>query len=255
MTDLLLFAESLFFWHLVNYALSTDPIRDNQSHPENAEDAAQSWRPWLVGVGSRSLVAAILVIAVDGFRRTGFLLAGILFAGSVLLPIARRLIPVASLAEFELFANGVAALSLGWTCTHLHAGSGPLRFTRFDATQASAIFICAALFMYAIRGGSYLVRGLLEKAGGIPSPAVLTNEGYTHGRMIGQVERAIVVLIVMGGNLAALAFFFAAKGLIRSRELEERARVDYLLLGSLISFLIALVAGLVLQKTVAILWK
>jgi hypothetical protein len=54
-------------------------------------------------------------------------------------------------------------------------------------------------------------RGLLEKAGGIPSPAVLTNEGYTHGRMIGQVERAIVVLIVMGGSLGALAFFFAAK--------------------------------------------
>jgi hypothetical protein len=59
----------------------------------------------------------------------------------------------------------------------------------------------------------------------------------------------------MAGNLAALAFFFAAKGLIRSRELEERARVDYLLLGSLISFLIALAAGLILQKTVAILWK
>jgi hypothetical protein len=254
MTDLLLFAESLFIWQVVNYALSTDPIGDDRVHPEIA-DAAQSWRSWLVRVGCRSLAAAILVMAADGFRRTSFLLAGILFAGSVLLPIARRLIPVGSLAEFELLANGLAALSMGWVCAHLHAGAAPLRFTRFNANQASAIFICAALFVYAIRGGSYLVRGLLEKAGGIPSPAVLSNESYTHGRMIGQVERAIVLLIVMAGNLAALAFFFAATGLIRSRELEERTRVDYLLLGSLISFLIALAAGLILQKTVAILWK
>lgn len=86
-------------------------------------------------------------------------------------------------------------------------------------------------------------------------PAPVTAESYTHGRLIGQVERAIVILIVMAGNLQALAFFFAAKGLIRSRELDSRSRVDYLLLGSLSSFLIALAAGLVEQRTMAALWK
>ncbi|HEY1501032.1 MAG TPA: hypothetical protein VGF88_15755 [Acidobacteriaceae bacterium] len=97
------------------------------------------------------------------------------------------------------------------TVTHCHR-SAPLRFTRFDEAQASAIFICAALFIYAERDGSYLVRAAFwKRPAEFPSPAVLTNEGYTHGRMIGQVERAIVVLIVMGGNPGALAFFFAAK--------------------------------------------
>jgi hypothetical protein len=255
MPDLLLFAESLFIWQVVNYALSTDPVRDDKIHPEIAGDEARNWRSWLAGVASRSLAAAIFVIAARGFSRTSFLLAGSLFAGSILLPVARRLIPVVSLAEFELLANGLAVLFIWRVCAHLRAGSAPLWFTRLNSNQVSALFICAALFIYAIRGGSYLVRGILEKAGGILPPAVLTNESYTHGRIIGQVERAIVLLIVMAGNLQALAFFFAAKGLIRSRELEERARVDYLLLGSLISFLIALAVGLILQKTVAVLWK
>jgi len=254
MTDLLLFAESLFVWHLVNYALSTDPVRDDKIHPEITGDEARDWRSWLVGVGSRSLAAAILVMAAHGFGRTSFLLAGVLLAGSILLPVVRRLIPVASLAEFELLANGLAVLSIWRVCAYSHADSAPRWFT-FDSNQASALFICAALCIYAIRGGSYLVRGILEKAGGIPPPAILTNQGYTHGRIIGQVERAIVLLIVMAGNLQALAFFFAAKALIRSRELDERARVDYLLLGSLISFLVALAIGLILQKIVAVSWK
>lgn len=254
MTGSLLFAESLFIWYLVNYALSTDPIRDDKVHPEIAGTEAGNWRSWLAGVGSRSLAAAILVVAAQGLRRSSFLLASILLAGSILLPVVRRLIPVASLAEFELFANGLAALSMWLVCAHLHADSAALWFT-FDSNQASAFFICGALCIYAIRGGSYLVRGILEKAGGIPPPAILTNEGYTHGRIIGQVERAIVLLIVTAGNLQALAFFFAAKGLIRSRELDERARVDYLLLGSFISFLVALAIGLILQKIVAVSWK
>jgi hypothetical protein len=255
MTDWLLFAESLFVWHLVNYALSTDPVRDDKVHPEIVGDEVRDWRLWLAGVASRSLAAAILVVAAHGFGCTSFLLAGFLFAGSILLPVARRLIPVVSLAEFELLANGLAALFIWRVCAHLRAGPATPWLTGLNSSQVSAVFICAALFIYAIRGGSYLVRGILEKAGGIPPPAVLTNESYTHGRIIGQVERAIVLLIVMAGNLQALAFFFAAKGLIRSRELEDRARVDYLLLGSLISFLIALASGLILQKTVAVLWK
>ena len=69
------------------------------------------------------------------------------------------------------------------------------------------------------------------------------------------MERVIVVLIVMTGNYATLAFFFAAKGLIRSRELEERTLADYFLLGSPSSFLLALVAGMIMQNTIARLCK
>jgi hypothetical protein len=62
------------------------------------------------------------------------------------------------------------------------------------------------------------------------------------------------LLVVIGGNLQAPAFFFAAKGLIRSKELEQRARADYFLLGSLASFVVVLAAGLILQRVIGPLW-
>lgn len=69
-----------------------------------------------------------------------------------------------------------------------------------------------------------------------------------HGRLIGDVERVILALLVANGQFTSLAFFFAAKGLIRSKDLEVRAWADYLLLGSLSSFLIALVIGMLIAK-------
>lgn len=253
MPDLLLFAESLFIWQLVNYARY--PVCDDETPAERGKSSVRSGFSRLIDAGSRSLAAALLVLAADGFRRTGYLPAAIVFIGSLLLPAVRRRISAVSLAEFELVANALVALLLWFVCVHLHAGTVPLWLPRFNSNRMSALCICAALFIYAIRGGSYLVRGILAKAGGMLPPAPVTAESYTHGRLIGQVERAIVILIVMAGNLQALAFFFAAKGLIRSRELDSRSRVDYLLLGSLSSFLIALAAGLVEQRTMAALWK
>src|SRR5260370_15837566 len=108
-----------------------------------------------------------------------------------------------------------------------------------------------------IHGGDLFVRGILEKSGGLP--VLDESEGgaetYNHGKVIGQIERVIVVLIVMAGNLQALAFFFAAKGLIRSKELDRRPMADYFLLGSLSTFLLGLAGGLLLQRTITWLWK
>ena len=77
----------------------------------------------------------------------------------------------------------------------------------------------------------------------LPIDAVELN----HGRLIGNIERLILVLFVANGQYTALAFFFAAKGLIRSKDVERRAWADYLILGSLTSFLVAVVVGLLIQ--------
>jgi hypothetical protein len=86
-------------------------------------------------------------------------------------------------------------------------------------------------------------RTALELKGALPVDTIELN----HGRLIGNVERLILVLFVANGQYTALAFFFAAKGLIRSKDVERRAWADYLILGSLTSFLIAVVAGLLIQ--------
>jgi hypothetical protein len=254
--DNLLFAESLLAWLLANYAFSADPARDDvRGEPFGSVLRSR----WSIGVALRSTAVALVLAAFGRLGGVRLALAAVVLAGSILAPwIRRRLIRVEFLMEFELGINGAMALLLWVVCTRWPSAEPPVSLLQFNENQLSGICLCAALLLYMIHGGNFLVRGILKKAGGMPDadePGFESEESYAHGRMIGQIERIIVVLIVMGGNLQALAFFFAAKGLIRSKELERRARADYFLLGSLASFLVALAAGLILQKSLALLWR
>jgi hypothetical protein len=74
------------------------------------------------------------------------------------------------------------------------------------------------------------------------------------GRLIGNLERLLLTLVVAAGSYAALGFLVAAKGLIRSEELQERDFAEYFLVGSLCSVLIALCAGLVIRYALLTLW-
>jgi len=255
MTDPLLFSESLFCWQLANYAFYTDPVREDW---EARAGESRAKRRWFAGVLLRSAFAAIVLAGAGNFTGGQILLSAAVLGGSVLMPWARGFVPVRYLVEFELALNGLFVLVCWLGARRWGSPTGALWWLPFDHSRTSAILMGAAVLIYMVRGGNYLVRGILKKAGGLPDeeePTFETSEGYAHGRMIGQIERIIVVLIVMGGNLGALAFFFAAKGLVRSKELEKRTQADYFLLGSLASFLIALAGGLVLQKAVATLWR
>jgi len=253
MTNPLAFAESLLLWHLPNYAVCTDPVRETGQSTESALKPIE--RTWLLCVAIRSLAAAMLVAWIDRFSHGGLLLAGTALAGSLALPLVRRTIAPAMLAEFELAANLTFA-GIAWSVCTLSPGI-PSRFPQqWSADRLSVICIAAAILAFIVRGGGLFVRGILEKAGGLTiNDQRKPGDTAKHGEMIGNVERLIVVLIVMVGNLQALAFFFAAKGLIRSEELKERTVADYFLLGSLGSFPIALVCGLILQKTIDVLWR
>jgi hypothetical protein len=74
------------------------------------------------------------------------------------------------------------------------------------------------------------------------------------GRLIGNLERLVLTIVVAAGSYAALAFLVAAKGLIRSEDLRDRDFAEYFLIGSLASVLVALCAGLVMRFALSSLW-
>jgi len=74
------------------------------------------------------------------------------------------------------------------------------------------------------------------------------------GRLIGNLERLVLTIVVAAGSYAALAFLVAAKGLIRSEDLHDRDFAEYFLIGSLASVLVALCAGLVMRFALSTLW-
>ena len=255
MHDSLLFSESLLFWAVANYSYSSDPARDDEDPHRQTRWFGVSVPPSLV---TWSIGIAILLVLISGLGVQQFTVAAVVVIGSLTARWLRRtFVKVRNLMEFEIGLCVIATFLL-----HLITNAGVARLLpsfglALSRGQWSVLCTGAALLVYMIQGGNYIVRGILKRAGGMPDatePQFETREGYAHGRIIGQIERIIVVLVVMGGNLQALAFFFAAKGLIRSKELEERARADYFLLGSLASFVVGLCAGLILQQVIEHLW-
>jgi hypothetical protein len=257
----LLFAEVLLFWHVTNYLLSADPVRTK--HPFSFSRATAKRLSWFL---LRSAGAAVLTLAVAGWW-PGMVLAGTMFAGCVFLPVARWLwVPSQYAAELELAANVGFAAVAQFLIAHfgLRVQWGLISLLTSE-DLISAYTTAAALLIFVVRGGTLIVRGVLDRAGTMPPPELAASGlaaqdalemqrafpvdtiELNHGRLIGNVERLILVLFVANSQYTALAFFFAAKGLIRSKDVERRAWADYLILGSLTSFLVAVVAGLLIQ--------
>ena len=208
-----------------------------------------------------------MTMAVAG-KWPGLLLAGTMFIGCVTLPAARWLwVPTQYVPELEVAGNIGFAVLAQFLITHfdMQVRWGLFRLPASESL-ISAYTVAAALMIFVVRGGTLIVRGVLDRAGTMPPPEVAQPPSLSahsaldlqralpvdtvelnHGRLIGNIERLILVLFVANSQYTALAFFFAAKGLIRSKDVERRAWADYLILGSLTSFLVAVVAGLLIQ--------
>jgi len=98
----------------------------------------------------------------------------------------------------------------------------------------------------AIVCGGWVVRWVLQWAG--ISVDLKAGEALARrGMIIGYLERFIIVFAVAGGHYDALGFLVAAKGLIRSKELEEHERAEYFLVGTLASCAVGLVGGILVR--------
>ena len=67
------------------------------------------------------------------------------------------------------------------------------------------------------------------------------------GRMIGQLERALIFLFMLMDHVSAIGFLIAAKSIFRFGELRDRTNrmeAEYIIIGTLISFLWAIVLSL-----------
>ena len=62
------------------------------------------------------------------------------------------------------------------------------------------------------------------------------------GRVIGSLERILSLIFIVSNHYEAVGFIIAAKSILRFRD-TDAAKTEYLLIGSLLSFLIAVALG------------
>lgn len=75
------------------------------------------------------------------------------------------------------------------------------------------------------------------------------------GKVIGQLERALIFLLVLVDQPAAIGFLIAAKSIFRFGEIKEksnRLEAEYIIIGTLMSFLFGLAAAYLTRKGVVL---
>lgn len=246
----LLWSHVVLIWAIASY-LVRDPLDDDVAH------VTARWRTWIV---MRASVAAVLTWILSGSVWLALLILGCVIA----LPFARALVPARRCAEVEVIFNAAFAVSSILIITN---GRFALRWALFHLPLAdrriSAACVVAALGLFTVHGGTYIVRSVLKKSGAVPtivptdgSERTLDIKEYNRGRLIGTLERVLLLAVVIAGSYEALGFIVAAKGLVRSKEFEvSRDMTEYFLIGSLASVLVALTTGLLAGHVIATYWR
>jgi len=110
----------------------------------------------------------------------------------------------------------------------------------------AVILIGAALL---VTPANFTVRWILRRARGVALPA---EAGA--GRWIGGMERLLIYLLVLMGEPGAAGLVAAAKSLLRFPEItgaHSKLSPEYVLVGSLASWLLAFVAGAIAATLIA----
>ena len=79
----------------------------------------------------------------------------------------------------------------------------------------------------------------------VPNP-VADEQGkeVAAGKYIGILERILILTLTVTGNISAISVVFAAKSIARFSELSNKQFAEYYLVGTLLSFLLALAGGM-----------
>lgn len=115
-----------------------------------------------------------------------------------------------------------------------------------DGLWWGRVGLFATAYLYVSGRGMVLVRSILE----LPTLQMRRDEDRTagaidiaRGRTIGALERALTLTLVLLGEYGAIGWIIAAKSLARFKALEDREFAEYFLIGTLASFLLAVLVG------------
>lgn len=74
-----------------------------------------------------------------------------------------------------------------------------------------------------------------------------SNTQQSRGKLIGYIERLLVISLTVVGAYPSIAFIIAAKSIARFKQLDDRNWAEYFLLGTLSSIFLGLMLGLLVQ--------
>ncbi len=161
----------------------------------------------------------------------------------------KRLLSTLFLVILALFPANTGLLESGYSV--LMYGIGNLlqipRPSPADVLMSlRKILIILAGFFLTTFESNYAVVFILKKSAVFPDPAHVSSGRQKQagmGRMIGILERALLYILIISGNLPVIGFVIAAKALARFKEMEDKSFAEYFLVGTLTSVTITILVS------------
>ncbi|AHF15076.1 DUF3307 domain-containing protein [Niabella soli] len=126
-------------------------------------------------------------------------------------------------------------------------------------TQWNSFLIIATGVAFLTTPVSVIVRIVLSKwapATAIRTDVIETKSLQHAGMMIGYLERILVLIFILQGQWSAIGFLVTAKSVFRFSDLkmgQDRKLTEYILIGTLLSFGIAIVTGILVTKLLVLI--
>ncbi|MBZ4191494.1 DUF3307 domain-containing protein [Niabella beijingensis] len=125
-------------------------------------------------------------------------------------------------------------------------------------SQVNTLLIIATGLVLLTTPVSVIIKLILSKwapATEIRTDVIETKSLQHAGMMIGYIERILVLIFILNQQWVAIGFLVTAKSVFRFSDLkvgQDRKLTEYILIGTLLSFGIAIVTGVIVEQVIGI---
>jgi hypothetical protein len=193
------------------------------------------WHSWLAAAAATVVVmnvAGILWEALGWRRNAGHFVLGLIY----LLALSVWFSPAFGLKFWPVIESAFKDIA---------------QWTAFEAVFESSFSTTAMLVLFgllvAMSEMNFAVRAVFDYLNLKPRTAGDSDEvdqvAYDRGRVIGFLERGLVYFFVLGGHYDAIGFLLIAKAFAHVRRVGDRAALEYVLIGTLLSTGLAIAVG------------
>jgi len=113
-----------------------------------------------------------------------------------------------------------------------------------NVIAAKQYIVLTAGFLFILKPTNIFIKEMLSTFEIESTPQ--SQELEKAGRLIGILERILVVIFVLIGQFGAIGFLIAAKSILRYKD-TDLLKTEYVLIGTMLSFGIAVLVGLLIQ--------
>lgn len=199
--------------------------------------------------GIHALIHAVCAYLLVG-DWCGWIIPLVIFITHTIIDIIKvKWFPTSTIAFLIDQLAHITVIFVLWWALYANQATGLTWMT--DIAYSSTFWAIVIGYMLMLKPSSLLISMFIR--GWTPSNGMQTLGMPNAGKWIGYIERVLILTFVITGNIEAVGFLLAAKSIFRFGDLNKAREIkitEYVLLGTLASFSIALLTGFAINMLI-----